>query len=700
MTELLDKSAPIPQPGVERKSLQFEEVIGPEHLKMISRASGGFRIVEDPALAAKFTETGTLSTGFTYIFPQGGGEIHFNPLLRTGIPELGIQPWTRADIQGFAFHEAGHHAPEVLDFQRKLVSIMGNPDLVPPPYKTSPRAEEKFWRAINSHLNNGVIDIWDEAYMGRRPYFSIERVIREFQSAKGEMDDYTHLSMPEQLIQITLRGRYLEQKEVEKKVAPGVYQAYKKFIDSGAIQAIMSRREFENPFAAPLDRKKSIQGKVDAYTQVFLPEYIKLMEEELEKRKQDKQQEKQPKQPGQQGEQEEQEQSMSGGEGAVPLTDEEEQQLVEQILSQLEEAGKEYESQTLSEEEKNELDQKLQQIKQSAEKRQTGEEQKPEPSEPGEPEEESGLEAIKRRAEELRRQDEERAKRGMAEALGVSRESIEKWETIKEKYKLEIESTAAVLADIFLDDRRKRLEYLRREGEVVPGLEFETIAALISGELDPETRMIEVRNPEFLETELEFIVDTSGSMYGRPLDKSVETMVIVTEAFKRVRESLEEEQLLNPESEQPFRVGVTKFSTQPERVTRLAEPLNDKKQLTIIEGVSEVGGGTEETGAISQVYEELTLNRNNVIKLMIVLTDGAGNREGLRLLMRQIEDDKEVVFMAVGIGTGAEGIVKSYIDPLKDREGNVFGHAAKDPDKILEPVLQFLKREVGKRKSF
>lgn len=696
MEKLLDQTTPSRVPNIgPSKPLEFEEVIGPEHLKMISRASGGFRIVEDASLAAKFTQTGVLSTGFTYIFPQGGGEIHYNPLLRTGVPELGIEPWTRADFQGFAFHEAGHHAPEVLDFQRRLISLIGDPDMIPKAYRSSPEAEVRFWRSINRHLNNSVIDIWDEAFMGRRPYGSIERVIRQFQSAKGEMDDYRDLSMPEQLMQIILRSRYLEQQGVENKVSSQVFESFQKLIDLGAVSAIKERRDFENPFATPKERDRSIERKVNAYKELFLSEYIKLMEAELEKRKQERQQQKQQ---GQQAEQEEQDQPMPGEDEAVPLTDEEEQELVEQILSQLEEAGKEYESQTLSEEEKAELDQRFGQINQSAQAREAGQQVQPEPEEA---EAESGLEVIRKLAEEQRRKDEERARRGLAQSMGVKQESIQRWNEIKEAYKQEILSTAAVLAEIFLDDRRKRLEYLRREGEIVPGLESETIVALLSGELDPETKMIEVRNPEFLETELEFIFDTSGSMGGRRISNSVDAAVIVTESFKKVRESLDDESLLL-EGEQPFRVGATSFSTIPVRITTLEEPLDDKKETTIIEKASMIGGGTDETSAVKQTYEQLRLGNANIIKIITLFSDGQGNRAGLAPILRQIEADDQVIFLVVAYGSTPEdskAVAESYLSPLQNREGNIFSILAPDPAQGIPRILEFLKREVDKRRT-
>lgn len=263
---------------------------------------------------------------------------------------------------------------------------------------------------------------------------------------------------------------------------------------------------------------------------------------------------------------------------------------------------------------------------------------------------------------------------------------------------MEIEATASVLSEIFLDDRRKRMQYIVREGEIVPGLEKETISAILTGDLDPDTKMREVRNPEFIEVETEWIVDNSGSMAGDNIEKSIDLMVIVVEAFKKVKEDLEAENLVMI-NEEPAKVGVTKFTTVPKRVTPLNDPLTDEKELKIIDEISQFGGGTDETEAIDTVYKEMALGSKNVVKLIFVLSDGAGNKDGVVPIIRQIEEDDEVIFLALGLGPQSDQVVETYVDPLRDKEnGNVFGYSAKDPAEILPFTLEFLKKQVEKKK--
>ncbi len=676
---------------LEPRVYTFEEVVTPDHLKMVSRASGGFTFREDPTLPP-------YQTGYTN---KETKTINFNPLLRTGSKKLGIKPWTPEDIRGFTYHEAGHHAKEVLEFDQKLIADLKNPEVVPKAYQTDPDTQTRFIGALYRHLDNALVDIWLESYMGRRPFYPVRESITSFQSGKGEPDTYRIFSKPEQLMQCLLKSPYFSTENAEAKLDPDVYEAFRTVRESGAMKTLLDRQDFENYFASDREREMALARKYTAYKQVFLPEYLKLVEAEIEERKKKKKEEKdkqegaEPKEGGRMPQQGEGEGETQQTPDAVPLTKEEEQEILEKFLKELEGAGEEHQLRAPSPEEEKELKQMLNEIKKVLIKIKEGGE-KPEKIQP----KKTGEEAIRELSRELQRLEREKNQRGLAESMQVREESVRQWEQIKKDRRIEIESLASSLSEIFLDDRRKRIEYLKREGEIVPGLEYETVAALLSGELDPDTKMREVANPEFLETEIEFLVDTSGSMEGNKIRKSVELMVIVTEALRKVREDIEGENLL-AEDEEPLRVGVTKFEVSPERVTRLSDPMDARKEILIIDKASMVGGGTDESGAIAGVYGELRVGKHNVLKIMITLTDGAGNRAAVNSLIRQIENDNEVVFLAIGLGDSkenAEAIIETYVAPLRRPESNVFGMAAENPDEILPKVLEFLKREVEKRR--
>lgn len=688
--------------------VKIEDVVSPEFLQMISLASGGFSFREDPRLAQEALETGMAQTGWTHIPTR---TIYFNPLLREGNKKLGVKPWTRADILGFTTHEAGHHAPEVKKFNDLMIEDLKDPDIVPEPYRASPDHQTRFLQALYSHLDNSLADIWLESFMGRKPFRFLGSSIREFQTGKGKPETLQNISKPEQLMQALIRGIYIEDPSItsevgrkaiskdnvkeksvfQDKVDEDVFEAYQRVLESGAMRALIDNSYFAMParaFISEAELENQIKLKFRAYKQVFLPEYLKMVEAEIEERKKQQSQLGQP---------------QSGRSGAVPLTPEEEQGLLEQLLKELEKAGQDHkpEKSTLSEEEQRKLQQLMNKLSQMAKQRQQEGQNSDPNKKPGEEQRLKGIEAIEAMARKFRESDKESDLRGLAESMRVQQETVRTWDAIKEKYKLEIESTAAAYAEIFLDDRRKRLEFLKREGEIVPGLEYETIAALISGELDPETKMREVVNPDFLELEKWFILDQSSSMAGEQLEKSIEMMIIDTEALKLVRQNLEDEGLLFPEEEYPFRIAETGFTTVPHEITSLDEPLSDKKELTMIEESKKVGGGTEETGTISQVYKKMSLKRGNVIKLITVFTDGEGNMEGLIPIMQQIEEDDEVIFLVVGLGADANSIVESYLSPLKEKSKNIFGIAAENPAEALPQVIDFYKREViKKRRSY
>ena len=122
--------------------------------------------------------------------------------------------------------------------------------------------------------------------------------------------------------------------------------------------------------------------------------------------------------------------------------------------------------------------------------------------------------------------------------------------------------------------------------------------------------------------------------------------------------------------------------------------------MKIIDRLSLVGGGTDETEALESAYQTLTLNNNNVIKLIYALSDGYGNEDEVARIVRQVEEDDEVIFLAIGLGSGADNVVKAYTEPLRKPESsNVFGFSAEDPQTMLPYVFDFLKKQVEEKRK-
>jgi hypothetical protein len=204
---------------------------------------------------------------------------------------------------------------------------------------------------------------------------------------------------------------------MEPKLDDDVFNAYKKCIQSGAMSAVLDRKTFENYFASEGAKDKAIERKILAYEQVFLPEYLKLMQAEVEKRKLQKQQEKQENQG--QGDSQPKEGSSQPNQtpDAVPLTKEEEQEIIERILKQLEEAGKEFQALAPSEEEQGKVENILKLIQAKL----VNQGAKPKPLPRPEPQGPSGEEVIRELSEELQRNQKDKSQRGLAESLGTNR---------------------------------------------------------------------------------------------------------------------------------------------------------------------------------------------------------------------------------------------------------------------------------------
>jgi hypothetical protein len=675
-------------PQEPRTLKDLEKIISADYLKMISGASGGFSLALDPSLPPE-------RVGYTNMRTK---RIFINP--------LHLQMLSEPSIRGFNLHEAGHHAPEVVELQDKFSEHMQHDLTIPPAFNQTPQMREKFLGALHAHLHNALADVWLESFMGRGTFAAARSDIASLYTEGGKRESLRQYPKPEQLAQLLVgEARFPSDVPLEKLVDADVLESYKKITTSGAMRSLESTQAFVNPFSTEADRHGAIGRKFNAYSQVFLPEYLRLLEKEAQKRIEEKKKQQgkgEGEGDGEDGEPEKGEgkgkQGAGGGQPGSAGDMAQHRDVLEELLDELTQAGKEYQSLTPSEEDEGKEKAIREAIRQIAKELEEGKGQgKPKEGREGP----KGLDAISDLMGQAESDRRDSQMRGLAESLGVNERAVRRWTEIKQEFRNQIESTAAALADVFLENRRMRIEFLKREGDIVPGLEFETVSAMISGEHDPETKMSSVRDPEFLETEIEGLVDQSGSMSGRKIEMSVNLFVILMEAMKRVRETLEGENLLFGD-EQPLRVGVTGYDVKPMRITKLDDPLDDKKEIKIVEELSKTYGGTSETETITNIYGELKLRSRNVLKIVMLLSDGHGDGAAVHPIMEQIEKDNEVVFLAVGLGETddeANAVVRSYLEPIKDREANVFAIAETDVDKVLPQIIDFLKREVEKRRG-
>lgn len=654
------------EPTIEKPKkpeAKLPEYITPDFLKAIAQASGNFSVRIDQRMGPND--------------PMGRTD------MRTRVISLNpyaVEKFPPQAVEGLLTHEAGHHAPPVEKLDRKMVADLARKNIVPDSLTPEPKLKADIIRALNAHLCNAELDVWDESFMSRRPHKMTAEAIRALYQEGGKRTSLQSLPLPEQLCQLLVgEDRYPSDIPIKDLVDLEVFKVYQKLKKSGAVETLNDRRAFENYFAKDTQLDDAVDRKLLAHKEAFLPAWLELFQKEKEKRQeQEKQQGKGQSQSKEQGQPNE-------------LTNEQIQQIIDQLAKELQQLGEQYQSQTPTEDQGSDLNKIIQDI--------LSQERKPEASKPAK---ENPFDKLKKLGDKTLQEWKDKQLKGMAENQGIRIESVRTWEEIKQEKQQEIDNLAASLADVFLEDRRKRIQHLLREGEIVPGLEYEYTAAVLSGDVSPKAHMKQVQNPEFLETEIEFIQDVSGSMSGEPLRKCLELVVIICEAFRKIREDLDAEQLLDPKEEQPLRIGATKFETSAERVKKLEEPLTDEQEMKIIDELTKGGGGTDEEQALKEVYGELTLHASNILKFMVVLSDGHGNKEAVQRIMDQIEDDNQILVAAVGLGSGAKAVVEAYTSGLRkeEQERNVFGFEAEDPADMLPQLIEFLKKQVQARRQY
>ncbi len=685
---------PVPSDGRKEKresphtQRRMEDIVSPGFLKALSESGKGFTFVPDPTLPPH-------SAGYTNLKTR---IIYYNPVLLTGDEELGIKPWTEKQAKGFCFHEVGHHVAEVAELQDLLLNYLLEVE-VPEEFSGNPKTEQRFLEAIRSHLINAIADIWLESFLSRFPHKVVKEAIKELNEAYVDLESYEDMPLPEQFLQFLLRSRYWQGSEWQKrlsKLSPEAAKAYKVVRETQALECIMDCRAFEQFFSSPKDKKRAIERKFQVYKEVFLPEYLKLMERELTRRKIKRQEKKQAVAKKEKAEANEGSQLSN----SVSLSKKEIQEIINEILRDIENSAKRLPKQLAPSEEDKRRDKDITKgITRAVRERYKGGSRLREESQKAVKAE--GFEAIREAMRDFYLKSQNLKRRGLAEAMQVRESSIEEWHSIREKRRDEICSFADLLAEVFLEDRRHRTVFMRREGEVVPGLEYETLAALASGQTDPDTKFRAERFPDLLELEVEFIVDTSGSMMGEPIRESVELVVVVTEGLIRIHQLLSDENLVR-EGEYPFRIGGTKFSVGSKRVTSLEEPITVEKLIRMIDQFSMVGGGTSESKTIEKVYNELKLHSFNVIKIIVLLSDGCGDMNAVWPIMQAVEKDKKVIFLAVSVGSTDNNseLIKTYAGGLREglEDSNIAVIDGKNVKDVLEEVISHIEREVWKKK--
>lgn len=675
----------------------LEKIITPSYLEFISGAAGfNFAVIDEPPPGLPDYVMGFTNptTKVIYIVRKNVEGIIKHLSKQEGGMDKGLQI-----LKGLLVHEGGHHAPEVKALENKLKSIIGEEKeggLVPSEFtsyfsdpKDGKDIKKLYWQAFWFDVCNGGLDVWLEAFQSRGRLsgsFGNDLLALNQDSITGR-EGLTSLPPHHQLTQwfvgeeVYFKGRakstvpHRRARELDevavKNLSPEVFKAVQKLRHDGVFSEMTNTGAFESWTAMPADEDRAIARKFQAMADHYVKAWMKLLVNYfLEKKKEFAEQAKR--------ENLHEEQKFEG-----------EKRILRKVLDETQQMGQAaYASSTPSPEE-------AEQIKKIFDQIAAG----PLPGESTKPAEASKPSALDQHLAEIdRRMNELESKRisELADRFKVSPEAVSKVERIENTYASAIEQLATDIAESFISQRRIKTEHQVSEGEEMFGMQdilYEERKAGIE-----ESRLFQ-RNyqaSEFLSTEVEHLIDTSGSMQsGRRLEYAQTVAIVITRAFERVKAILEGENLLRPEGEEPLRTGFVLFTGHPERIKKLDE-LNIPQTLAqMVEQTGKHSGGTDDAAAIAALESEFKIRQDNVLKFMIIYSDAEGNAPAVQNMMNMLEQDQGIIVIVVAMGAHPQNVANTYGSAARAKGAtNIFIIQGDDVNANLPLLSNYLKTKV------
>jgi hypothetical protein len=691
----------------ELNSRFLETVVDPTFLKYISNASGGFAYtVLDSAPSGVKTDVGFTDMRTRRIY-----------MIRKALERfLGSEDGTRK-IRGFLAHEAGHHAPDVVVLDKMLRDQIGKSEYEPIDFKQEfdldndkealggrVPVRQLFWRAVSANVNNVALDIWLEQLMGKAPFVSAKRDFQILYELEDHSRQLRGLPIHDQFTQwIVGEQRYLHSekrmtnaaraREVEKAMKtvldPETQKAVNELLKKGAMRALMDVTAWEGFSSTTQDQERAIKLKFEAVMGYILPAWASLLKKSLDK---------------------------AFDNSNVPPFD---------CKKNDDETDEEYVARRQSEEKiyfskmaviRYELLRKLLEddvafgqgkygvgtpdFATEAEREGALGNISPMPSKGDrarpQPRKATSDELMRERMRgELDNMNRRRIEED-ADRFGVSAESLRQLLDLIKKYETEINELAEGLAESFLSQRRAVTEYHRLEGRLTLGMETFAIAEARRGNDEAMVHEAEVQASDFTSTDVELLLDTSGSMQGGRLEIGLAFTVVLQEAFKKVQQMLRDEQLLRPEDEQPLRIGSAGFTDTPYRVKKLSEPLTDKSLAQLIHQANTRSGGTDDAAAIEALSTEFKKNSEATLKFLVIISDGEGNPGAVQSIIDSIEKSDDMLVVVCGLGSDPQSVIDTYDSMLKGKGiSNVLPLVGDSVKEILPELIKFLKKKIA-----
>lgn len=692
-------SRPIITPRAE---LQIDNIIDINVLYALSRAKGDtfYTLVLDDSIPPGHM-------GYTRLDEGAKGTIHI------GTYEASRK--TKAAIEGFLIHEVGHHHPTAEYFQNKTHEYMTHDMPIPSQWATSPEATQRFLQALHANPWNAAADIFMEAIMSRHNppvQLALEALYREMHVGDDDKkENYKNMSKPDQLIQILVgEARYgfpttaAQDTWIQEAVDPEVYAAYQR------LKGAMARFRDAGPFS-PLNMPELNQQLIDhnlmePYKEL-VREYIKLMEKEVAERKQQRQQEKNQNNQQDQAEGQNQQGAEQGSESnsSTPLTDEEIEEIREQLLDELQKSGEQAREdrngQQMTQEEAQKLAEDIQKAAQERQRQQEAQQRGELPETPKDQPPQPERHNFEQITRQIQQSSETAHEQEEAEKYGIPVEVYRKWQEIKERRKDIIEELATKYAEILRLGRKPKMKYGQYEGVPTPGLEDITLNIAAKGDT-PATYMHPRRIQTPMNVDSWYLVDCSGSMKNGVSDEgSLELLIIDAEAKLQAMQILTDEGALSTE-EIPFKLGVTGFTETATKICGLDEDFREHAQqiaARIVYYLNMLNGGTNEVPAIGAVYDELCQRPDNTLKIMTIMTDGYGNLDEVQRLIRRIQQEQNVLVLVLALGSDSqvEQTYQAAIDPSLPQTLFVYHEA--DVEQIIRRGVDFIEIALESKKE-
>ncbi len=673
---------------------RLEDIIDATFLQDLSESSGGFYFV----LIDKSELPPGVQTQIGFTNRRTGGIY----LLRDAAAHLLQQLNGKEKIRGFFAHEAGHHAPWVVKLEKKLIDVLGKQELEPHELQEYFGLDEQlkelmlediptrqlFWRAANGDAWNGTLDVWLEEFMGREPFLGVRDDYKHLYGMEKGRDAEFLQSMPlhHQLTQwLVGEERYYRasermtrsqrnamlQAKADQLLSPAVAAAVRQLREQGAITVVMDNKPWVSWATTERDHEYAIDQKFTAATEYIFPQWKQLLLRQFEATSEETI-----------AEVEAQEQR--------PLTTEEKKKVAFRVLRKLlhetiARGNAAYASAAPDSGNEEKKNVKMNEI---------GSRRTP-PSDKNTPPPPSAREQMERNMRDQMAEHRRLRIADLADRFGVDQSDIERQQRIEKEYAQEIEDLANDIADAFLSQRRQEKDLHHFEGDLTPGMEPFVVAEAQRGNMDIAAYEQLVQAIEFMQTEVEMLLDSSGSMQNNRLEMGWVLCVIIQRAFERVKGMIEDEQLLRPEEEDPLRVGYAGFADVPFRIKKLDEVMTEKSLAQMIHQTRTNSGGTDDATAIKALTTEFKSREGRVLKFLIIVSDGEGNPDAVQNIMSALEKDGDILVIVVGMGAKAENVIATYANKARTAGSkNILPVVGDDVRKNVQIIGKYLRDKV------